>query len=146
VAVRKWRTLFAAVGTAIGLLAGCTKVVGVEPRSTTSSTVSPGNANAASAIEACKADARAVETAAEAYRAQVGNYPTSITILTQTVVANGQSVGPWLRVAPSSAHYTIFVDPQTGSAEIFAPGTSQPSAFDESHNFNLGDPCSNFAS
>ena len=143
-AVRKWRwTCVTAAVTSIGLLAGCTKVVVVEPRTTTSLTLSPSNA---SAVAACKADARAVETAAEAYRAQVGSYPANISVLTQTAVVNGQSVGPWLRAAPSTTHYTIFVDPQTGSADIFPPGTSQPSAFDEGHDFDLGDPCSSFAS
>jgi outer membrane murein-binding lipoprotein Lpp len=142
--VRKWQwTLVTAAVTSIGLLAGCTKTAVVEPPSTTSSTQSP---EIASAIAACKADARAVETAAEAYRAQVGNYPQSISVLTQTAVVNGHSVGPWLRAAPSITHYTIFVDPSTGSADIFPAGTSQPSAFDEGHNFDLGDPCSNFAS
>jgi hypothetical protein len=144
VAVFKWRwTLVTAAVGSIGLVAGCTKTVVVEPRSTTSLTSSPSNA---SAVAACKADARAVETAAEAYHAQVGTYPPNINVLTQTLVVNGQSLGPWLRAVPSTTHYTIFVDPQTGSADVFPPGTSQPSAFDEGHSFDLGDPCSSFAS
>ena len=142
VAVREWRwTLVTVVVTSIGLLAGCTKVVVVGSGSRTS-LVTPVNA---SAIVACRADAKAVEAAAEAYHAQVGGFPTSLDILTRTVVVSGQTDGPWLRAVPSTGHYSIFIDPRTGAAYVYPPGAGQPASYDARHDFDLGDPCASFA-
>ncbi len=46
---------------------------------------------------ACNADGKSVETAVEAYKAQVGSYPAAMTDL----LAAGPN-GPWLRQAPSA--------------------------------------------
>jgi general secretion pathway protein G len=75
----------------------------------------------------CRADAKSVETAAEAFHAQTGTYPADESTLTGTYYtyqaptyygtsstgagANGTaSVGPWLRSVPGTAHYTISVN------------------------------------
>lgn len=62
-----------------------------------------------SANSACQSDYKTTETAAEAYKAQVGSYPAAIADLTSTKVVNGQTIGPWLKDAPSSSKYAITI-------------------------------------
>ena len=58
-----------------------------------------GNAKVAS----CKADAKSVETALEAYKAQnQGTYPGSLTDLTASTVNGASTTGPWLRATPTA--------------------------------------------
>ena len=61
---------------------------------------------------ACNADAKSVETATEAFKAQTGSFPTGMSQLT-TSGANG----PWLRSAPSATvannGYAVFLDVDT---------------------------------
>jgi general secretion pathway protein G len=64
----------------------------------------------------CRADAKSVETAAEAYHAQTGVYPASVSALTASTSTNGSTVGPWLRAVPGTLHYTIVLT--TGSVVI----------------------------
>jgi type II secretion system protein G len=54
-----------------------------------------------SAQAACQSEFKTVETAMEAYKAQVGSYPTAYTQLQSSTTAsiNGGSVGPWLKDA-----------------------------------------------
>ena len=67
-----------------------------------------------SAIAACKADAKSVETAVEAYKAQMGVYPPAITDLTSAATTpSGGTSGPWLKSVPDSTHYTISYDGST---------------------------------
>jgi prepilin-type N-terminal cleavage/methylation domain-containing protein len=58
---------------------------------------------------ACQSDAKGVETALEAYKAQMGAYPAANTwdSLTQVQTGPNGSVGPWLKAEPSSTHYAI---------------------------------------
>ena len=64
-----------------------------------------------SSVAACQANYKTVETAQEAYRSQVGVPATSYTDLeTQTVGLTRATVGPWLREAPPTNHYTIGFD------------------------------------
>jgi general secretion pathway protein G len=69
------------------------------------------NLTGQSATASCGSDYKTVETAAEAYLAQEGQYPTSIGQLTGSVpAAPTAGLGPWLKDAPSTAHYTISID------------------------------------
>jgi hypothetical protein len=70
------------------------------------------------AVGSCQADTRSVQTALEAYKAQVGSFPTvpapwsaanyrnNFSPLT---VANGNN-GPYLRVAPGTVNYVVEYD------------------------------------
>jgi type II secretion system protein G len=62
-------------------------------------------------ISACNADAKSVETAVEAYKAQLGSFPanmSSLTVTTTAVITEGgggvynATYGPWLRAVPSA--------------------------------------------
>jgi type II secretion system protein G len=68
------------------------------------------NLTGTSAKSACKSDVRTVESAVEAYKAQMGVYPTTAdgsALLAPATGPNG-AVGPWLRNFPDNAnHYTI---------------------------------------
>ena len=90
----------------------------------------------------CEADAVSVQTAAEAYHAETGNWPADIAALTQTV--DGQ--GPWLRAVPSSSNYTIFVSPTDGTVYVYPPNTPQPSSFSASNSHTSGaTACASYA-
>ena len=73
-----------------------------------------GSTNQNAVAASCNADAKSVETAMEAYKAQTGQYPSSISALTVStqISVNGvsETVGPWLKAWPSTANYTISVD------------------------------------
>jgi prepilin-type N-terminal cleavage/methylation domain-containing protein len=76
-----------------------------------------GSTNTNAIASSCNADAKSVETAMEAYRAQVGSYPapasaSSVLLTSQNVSVNGvnETVGPWLKEWPSTNNYTISVD------------------------------------
>jgi prepilin-type N-terminal cleavage/methylation domain-containing protein len=66
----------------------------------------------------CRADAKSVEVATEAYHAQTGVFPAAIGNLTTSTVTNGSTVGPWLRAAPGSLHYTIVLGASNGTLNI----------------------------
>jgi general secretion pathway protein G len=81
------------------------------------------NLTGSSAAASCQSDYKTVETAAEAYNAQVGHYPAQISdLMTPT---NG--AGPWLKELPSNtSHYTMQfgVAPTTGQGATngYQPG------------------------
>ena len=56
-------------------------------------------------VAACRADMKTVQTAAEAYRAQVGTYATAIAGGATTLVGAG-----YLKAAPPTTTYTITYD------------------------------------
>jgi hypothetical protein len=120
--------------------AGCTSVV-ISSGSASTTVSGP----TASAIVACRTDARSVEVAVEAYHAQVGSYPASMAALTQAQVVSGATFGPWLREVPPSGRYTIAVDSQ-GAVYVFPANVTEPMPFDEAHKFDAGDPCVRYAS
>ncbi len=74
------------------------------------------NMASTSAVQACKADFKTIETAQESYRVQVGTSATSFADLTGTTMGvNGHNVGPWIKEAPSTSNgYVIGFDPTPG--------------------------------
>jgi general secretion pathway protein G len=113
------------------------------------------NLTGSSAKSACGSDFKTVETAVEAYKAQVGNYPnaggagtTGPQTDTAVVGANGTAsllaagnvapnlttnpaVGPWLKDTPANgSHYTIWVANDGSGTVLVGTGTvnAQPAA------------------
>ncbi len=94
-----------------------------------------GSTNSNAVASSCNADAKSVETALEAYKAQLGSYPAagaaSTVLVTSTVTTvNGvnETVGPWLKEWPSTNNYTISAD-TAGNVSVDGsayPGTSNP--------------------
>lgn len=77
----------------------------------------------------CQSDYKTVETAAEAYKAQMETYPASISTMTSTATQPGttNTVGPWLKDVPNSAHYTMTINSSamaTGAYVTNNQGTS----------------------
>lgn len=98
-----------------------------------------------SASAACGSDLKTVQTATEAYKAQVGHYPqagdstgTDTPALVDTdngvkaelvpQVTGGVTVGPWLRSDPSNAgHYQITVSSDgNGKVQVLPNGDTNP--------------------
>ncbi len=109
------------------------------------------NLTGTSAQSACKSDYKTVESAAEAYKAQVGVYPgatvptgytatlgtggndASMNALLGTVANSGNTYGPWLKDNPLNAgHYEIRINTPTASSyteQVYATdGTTQSPA------------------
>jgi len=93
-----------------------------------------GSTNSNAIASSCNADAKSVETALEAYKAQIGTYPSaaaaSSALVTSTVASvNGvtETVGPWLKEWPSTANYTISVD-SSGGVQVAGPGGTPAAA------------------
>lgn len=85
-----------------------------------------GTTTTNSKVSACNADAKSVETAVEAFKAQTTSWPTSLGELTTTSIYNSQTVGPWLRSTPGSGNgYTIAID---SSGNVSVNGTNFDSA------------------
>ena len=100
-------------------------------------------------VAACQADAASVKTAGEAYKAEMGQWPLSLSVLTQTASdADGQTVGPWLKALPSTQNYTIFLDPRNGTVYVYPPNTARPGSFSPANAFvySTDSPCSSVAS
>lgn len=122
----------------IGVLVGGSSRVGEYPGFTGEST--------AAVIASCNADAKSVETAVEAYHAQVGKYPPTLDVLTQTARLDGQALGPWLKEVPSSTHYTILVSPG-GSVYVYPPNSAGAESLSPEHNYEgTSNPCDKYAS
>jgi prepilin-type N-terminal cleavage/methylation domain-containing protein len=82
----------------------------------------------------CKADAKSVETAVEAYKAQLGTFPpTGIagvsSLASSTLDGNGNQVGPWLRQVPSSPSYSITLG-ASGAVSVSTSGAAGFADFD----------------
>jgi general secretion pathway protein G len=86
-----------------------------------------GTTSKNSVAASCRADAKSVETATEAYKAQTGAFPTDTTQLTQ---ASG-TVGPWLRALPGTGHYNVII---AGSGSIYVVGSAQTTAASSTTN------------
>ena len=91
-----------------------------------------GGTSKNAAVASCNADAKSLETAVEAYKAQMGSYPASIGQVTSTTLdKQGNTVGPWLRSVPqTSGHYSITYD---GSGGVYANGS----------NYDINNLCTN---
>jgi prepilin-type N-terminal cleavage/methylation domain-containing protein len=97
-----------------------------------------------SAVSACKADARTVEVAVDAYHANdlQGNWPADFPALTDptnpsslnTVNSNTQptTAQPYLRGKPVSTHYTITLGANGAVMVTTPPATGTPTNFDTS--------------
>jgi general secretion pathway protein G len=82
------------------------------------------NLTSSSSKSACNADYKTTETAAEAYKAQVGSYPATMGVLTTGGTApDGSAVGPWMKELPATSHYTIGLDTANQSVTV-AVGTA----------------------
>jgi len=84
-----------------------------------------GNSTKNAAVSSCNADAKSVETAVEAYRAETGTFPASLAALTSSTVTQGSTVGPWLRSTPGTNNYTVSIDT---SGNVFVNGTNYDTA------------------
>jgi prepilin-type N-terminal cleavage/methylation domain-containing protein len=87
-----------------------------------------GSTGKNAAAAACQTDTKTVETAVEAYKAEVTTYPADMA----SIIKAG-----YLRDAPSSTHYTVDVDnakggvivtPTGGTATTIAPGDTTDTA------------------
>ena len=91
-----------------------------------------GSTSSNAKVSACNADAKSVETAAEAYKAQNGSFAPGISDLTSSVVTtiDGAAVtnGPWLRAAPrantSDDGYSIAYSNGTVNIVVGTVGTT----------------------
>lgn len=90
----------------------------------------------------CQSDAKSVETALEAYKAQTGNYPapgatTSIqTFYSPLTSGTGNGGSPWLRSAPTNtAHYTILYD-SLGHVYVLGANASLSTAYTSATDFD----------
>ena len=81
-----------------------------------------GSTNTNAIASSCNADAKSVETALEAYKAQIGSYPGGLSVLTAptptTVNGVAETVGPWLKEVPSTNNYTITFDSTSGVVSV----------------------------
>lgn len=85
----------------------------------------------------CRADAKSVETATEAYKAQLGTFPAAgaaglSALASSTTDGNNNQVGPWLRQVPSSPSYTIAMG--TSGTVLAGLSGATPSDFDAATN------------
>src|SRR5579872_763166 len=96
-------------------------------------------------IASCRADAESVNTALQAYQAQIGRFPnvpapwsasTYVNNYAPLTDTGANGLGPWLRVAPSTTHYVVEYDSQ-GNVWVDGPGR-----YDASYNPSL-DPLNN---
>jgi len=79
-----------------------------------------GTTGTNAAVASCKADAKSVETAIEAYKAQHPGtgYPSLYSQLTTT----DASGGPWLKAQPSTKDYQVEFD-SAGQVWVVGPGS-----------------------
>jgi len=87
------------------------------------------------AVAACKADAKSLETALEAYKAQNnGAFPVSPTANTATdpgwsaLLGTGGSNTPYLRSIPSTDHYTLWWDSTSGAVFVLGAKAAEPTS------------------
>jgi len=102
------------------------------------------NLTGQSQVAACQSQYKTVETAAEAYKAETGAYPTTITALGSTATGgNGFSgtEGPWLKDLPPTASgagvpYYLSIDTGTVNPGSVMVGTGTGAATDGMTNCN----------
>lgn len=65
-----------------------------------------------SSTASCESDYKTVESAVEAYKAQMYNYPSDLAQMTTTAIqpGTGNTVGPWLRDVPVSTRYNLILN------------------------------------
>jgi prepilin-type N-terminal cleavage/methylation domain-containing protein len=92
-----------------------------------------GSTNTNAIASSCNADAKSVETGLEAYKAQIGTYPSSINTLTSgptptTINGVNETVGPWLKELPATNNYAITVSNDGKGVVSVAGPTGTPAA------------------
>ncbi|HUA94962.1 MAG TPA: prepilin-type N-terminal cleavage/methylation domain-containing protein [Acidimicrobiales bacterium] len=106
-----------------------------------------GSTNQNAVAASCNADAKSVETAMEAYKAQTGQYPSSISALTVStqISVNGvsETVGPWLKTVPGSSHYQISID-TSGDVFLLKPNANWATGNSDNYDDTPG-VCNNFS-
>ncbi len=101
-------------------------------------------------VASCRADAKSLETALEAYRAQNGSYPPLLApwsgasyevnyALLTTANSHG---GPWLRAAPATSNYVIEYD---SNGQVWVNGIGDYSGYSSSNDFNSNPDACNVA-
>ena len=93
-----------------------------------------------SVSSACKADAKAVEIAQEAYRADKG--ATGPSVFAPNVAALTGGTPSYLRTLPSTAHYQIVTD-TSGQVWVYPPGAAPTAPYAAANNFDSAptNPC-----
>ena len=117
-----------------GLLIGILGILGLVLVGTLVLTVKSSVENALNAqVASCQADAKSLQTALQAYRAQKGSYPPLLAPWSAasyktnyvTLTTAGINGGPWLRSAPSTSNYVIEYD-SSGHVWVEGVGTYDP--------------------
>jgi general secretion pathway protein G len=91
-----------------------------------------------SVSSACKADAKAVEIAQEAYRADQG--ATGPSVFAPNIAALTGGTPSYLRTLPSTAHYQIVTD-SSGQVFVYPPTGGVPTTpYLATHNFDSATP------
>ena len=92
-------------------------------------------------VSSCNADAKSVETAAEAYKAQEGSWPASMTAMTTTFADQANSSvsdGPWLRQVPRATvannGYLIVYPGAAGAGHVDVTTSAGTADYDSSSN------------
>jgi general secretion pathway protein G len=110
-----------------------------------------GSTNSNAIASSCNADAKSVETALEAYKAQLGSYPTNISTLISgptptTINGVGETVGPWLKELPASNNYSISIDTGgSGLVEVAGPKGTPAAAQYDATAANATNPCNSLS-
>ena len=90
-----------------------------------------GTTGTSAAKASCKADAKSVETAIEAYKAQhAGTYPTDYAAL----ITSDSVGGPWLKAQPSTAHYQVEFN--TGG-QVWVVASGAATTYSSAQNIDL---------
>ena len=89
-----------------------------------------------SVTAACKADAKAVEIAQEAYRADKGTPGAANFAPDIATLVNTGGTPTYLRTAPATTHYNIVTN-ATGQVWVYPGGAAPTPPFDDAHNFDL---------
>ena len=72
-----------------------------------------------SSTASCQSDYKTVESAVEAYKAQMFQYPSTLAQMTSSATQPGttNTVGPWLREVPSSTRYNLLLNTNVAFAD-----------------------------
>ncbi len=105
------------------------------------------NLTGQSAKAACQSDYKTAEVALETYKAQVGSYPATLSLLNGTQSVGGTVEGPWLKdklaaAAAANGHYWFTYS--VGGANGYSLGVSSTGHTDSTGN-DAAIACTNVA-
>jgi hypothetical protein len=86
--------------------------------------VKNGSQGASQALLSCKTDALTVQTAAAAFDAENGSYPSS-----KADLLSSSKGGPYLSTWPVNSAYTISLVPNTGEVDVTPAGSTTPQSY-----------------